>query len=148
MDDSPPYPCPVSPSTTPGSTSRSFASLPDRPPSPLRGGNSQVEKASQDSGHSTMSRSRTVSPGDFPGDLTPKFQQGGVATPSSSSRGGRHSPVRVQVSEESGHDSPTPSFCTSCRKELDQPAVPGLYLTGTPDSQSQASNLSGMETSV
>lgn len=124
-------------------TSRSLASLPDKlihssrsrinPPLP--------EKVSQDSGHSTIPRSRTVSPGDFSlesSDALPKSGSGLI-------RRTGYSPLHIQTSLESGHDSPTPSVCTSCKREL---GSPGLYLLGSPDSTSQASNISGMETSV
>ncbi|XP_012942824.1 thrombospondin type-1 domain-containing protein 7A [Aplysia californica] len=139
---------PSSPGSRPPaiSSSRSSASLPDHlihSSSPRGGGNATrpnpllMEKVSQDSGHSTMPLSQSLSPGET--SLDKMFLK---------RSGSGFSPVRVQVSEESGHDSPTPSLCNSCRKELDKVGVNIPYLAGTPDSSSQMSNISGMETSV
>ncbi|GFO20402.1 thrombospondin type-1 domain-containing protein 7b [Plakobranchus ocellatus] len=126
-----------------------------------------VRGTSEDSGRSTLPHSPSVSPRgqqqqqyrsnplyDLGSNLTtdPKRRESkSPARPTS----GAFTPILVtQASTESGHDSPTPSVCDQCQREMEL-SRGDFYLSPsatstprTPRSRSQMSDLSGVETSV
>ncbi|KAK0055259.1 thrombospondin type-1 domain-containing protein 7A [Biomphalaria pfeifferi] len=92
----------------PISTSPSFASLPDSAVHSAQRSRKNLpllEKASQDSGHASIPRSRTVSPEEFSLENNDVLNRTGSSTYIKG-----YSPLHVQTSVESGNECPTPNL--------------------------------------